>query len=281
MLVGALCGLIFLVAGGLAYAGRGRSIVLKGFPRPCCSSAWPGSAPGAWSSPSRASCRRPGTLSSERCSRSQGVVAVLVFLLSFAWMPRRLQPRWYRDWCDRGRNHAEYPPLAVRAQRRRERPVTGQVEHVVDGTSGVGLAVPPGWHRSEQSGAVLVLTPREWPPDFGFRPNLTVVVEPAGAGTTVGEGRPMALATVLGTLADAHVAAYDVWPTRDPRVITARVAFAYLADGITVLVNQWVFTTEQGVVTVTGSADTDRFLRCEPLFTYALQGLSLPGMDAA
>ena len=34
MLVGALCGLLFLVAGGLAYAGRGRSIVLKGFPTP-------------------------------------------------------------------------------------------------------------------------------------------------------------------------------------------------------------------------------------------------------
>ena len=159
--------------------------------------------------------------------------------------------------------------------------MTGQVEHVVDDASGVGLAVPPGWHRSEQSGAVLVLTPREWPPDFGFRPNLTVVVEPAGAGTTVHEAGSMALAIVLGTLADAHVASYDVWPTRDPRVVGRRVAFAYLADGITVCVNQWVFTTRQGVVTVTGSADTDRFLRCEPLFTYALQGLSLPGMDAA
>ena len=34
MLVGALCALLFLVAGGLAYAGRGRSIVLKGFPTP-------------------------------------------------------------------------------------------------------------------------------------------------------------------------------------------------------------------------------------------------------
>ena len=34
MLVGALCGLLFLVAGGLAYAGRGRLIVLKGFPTP-------------------------------------------------------------------------------------------------------------------------------------------------------------------------------------------------------------------------------------------------------
>lgn len=159
--------------------------------------------------------------------------------------------------------------------------MTGHVEHVVDGTSGVGMAVPPGWQRSEQSGAVLVLTPREWPPDFGFRPNLTVVVEPAGTGTTVHQAGSLALATVLGTLADAHVASYDVWPTRDPRVVGRRVAFAYLADGITVCVNQWVFTTEHGVVTVTGSADTDRFLRCEPLFTYALQGLSLPGMDAA
>ena len=159
--------------------------------------------------------------------------------------------------------------------------MTGHVEHVVDCTSGVGMAVPPGWQRSEQSGAVLVLTPREWPPDFGFRPNLTVVVEPAGTGTTVHQAGSLALATVLGTLADAHVASYDVWPTRDPRVVGRRVAFAYLADGITVCVNQWVFTTAQGVVTVTGSADADRFLRCEPLFTYALQGLSLPGMDAA
>jgi hypothetical protein len=159
--------------------------------------------------------------------------------------------------------------------------VTGPVERVVDDTSGVGLAVPPGWHRSAQPGAVLVLAPREWPPDFGFRPNLTVVVEPADPGTTVGEAGSLALATVLGTLADAHVASYDVWPTGDPRVVGRRVAFAYLADGITVCVNQWVFPTERGVVTVTGSADTDRFLRCEPLFTYAMQGLSLPGMDAA
>jgi hypothetical protein len=48
-----------------------------------------------------------------------GVVAVLIFRLSFAWTPRRLQPRGYRDWCDRGRNHAGYPPLVVRAPRRR------------------------------------------------------------------------------------------------------------------------------------------------------------------
>jgi hypothetical protein len=156
-----------------------------------------------------------------------------------------------------------------------------EVRHVVDDGSGVGLAVPPGWHHIEQPGAVLVLAPREWPPDFGFRPNLTVVVEPAEAGTTVHAAGSMALAVVLGTLADAHVASYDVWPTRDPRVVGRRLAFAYLAAGVTICVNEWVFTTGQGVVTVTGSADTDRFLRCEPLFTYAVQGLSLRGMDAA
>jgi hypothetical protein len=89
-----------------------------------------------------------------------------------------------------------------------------EVRHVVDDGSGVGLAVPPGWHHIEQPGAVLVLAPREWPPDFGFRPNLTVVVEPAEAGTTVHAAGSMALAVVLGTLASAHVASYDVWPTR-------------------------------------------------------------------
>ena len=69
MLVGALCGLLFLIAGGTAYAGRGRSIVLKGFPTPVLFSVWPGAAPVAWSSSCPASCRRPGTPSLERCSR--------------------------------------------------------------------------------------------------------------------------------------------------------------------------------------------------------------------
>ena len=49
MLVAALGALLLLVAGGLAYAGRGRSIVLKGFPTPVLffGLAWPGSVPGA------------------------------------------------------------------------------------------------------------------------------------------------------------------------------------------------------------------------------------------
>jgi hypothetical protein len=119
MLVGALCGLLFLVAGGLAYAGRGRSIVLKGFPTPVLffGLAWLGAGGLVVilsSQLSQAGHPFAGTLLA-----LPGVVGVVVFLLSFAWMPRRLQPRWYRDWCDRGRNHAEYPPLATRVQRRR------------------------------------------------------------------------------------------------------------------------------------------------------------------
>jgi hypothetical protein len=119
MLVGALCALLFVVAGGLAYAGRGRSIVLKGFPTPVLffGLAWAGA--GALvvilsSQLSQAGHPVAGTLLA-----LPGVVSVLVFLLSFAWMPRRLQPRWYRDWCDRGRNYAEYPPLALRRPKRR------------------------------------------------------------------------------------------------------------------------------------------------------------------
>jgi hypothetical protein len=71
MLVGALCALLFLVAGGLAYAGRGRSIVLKGFPTPVLffGLAWLGA--GGLIVPSRASCRRPVTLSSGLCWRSR------------------------------------------------------------------------------------------------------------------------------------------------------------------------------------------------------------------
>ena len=119
MLVGALCSLPFLVAGGLAYAGWGRSIVLKGFPTPVLffGLAWFGAGglvvmlSGQLS---RAGHPVVGTLLA-----LPGVVGVVVFLLSFAWMPRRLQPRWYRDWCDRGRDDAEYPPLGVRWQRRR------------------------------------------------------------------------------------------------------------------------------------------------------------------
>ena len=111
MLVGALCSLLFLVAGGLAYAGWGRSIVLKGFPTPVLffGLAWSGAGGLVVilsSQLSQAGHPVVGTLLA-----LPGVVGVVVFLLSFAWMPRRLQPRWYRDWCDRGRNYAEYPPL--------------------------------------------------------------------------------------------------------------------------------------------------------------------------
>jgi hypothetical protein len=119
MLVGALCALLFLVAGGLAYAGRGRSIVLKCFPTPVLffGLAWLGA--GGLIVPLSGRLSQAGHPVIGTLLAVPGVVAVLVFLLSFAWMPRRLQPRWYREWCDRGRNHAEYPPLATRVQRRR------------------------------------------------------------------------------------------------------------------------------------------------------------------
>ena len=92
MLVGALCGLLFLVAGGLAYAGRGRSIVLKGFPTPVLffGLAWLGAGGLVVilsSQLSQAGHPVAGTLLA-----LPGVVGVVVFLLSFAWMPRRLQP---------------------------------------------------------------------------------------------------------------------------------------------------------------------------------------------
>jgi hypothetical protein len=92
------------LAGASAYAGFGKPIVVTMLPTPNLSFgvAWMG--PAVW-------LMSIGSALLDSPLEVVGVVlAVLglgchvITLLSFFWMPRRLQPRWYTDWVDGGRS---------------------------------------------------------------------------------------------------------------------------------------------------------------------------------
>lgn len=146
----------------------------------------------------------------------------------------------------------------------------------VDETSGVRLAVPEGWAQlpREETGA-LVLAPADWPGDYGFRPNLSVLVSAPTSPTpsihSVGTVTAAGAAAVDG----ARVLAYDVWPAPGERW-GRRVVFAHVVDTTCLVVVQWVLVEDGRTVTVTGTVDTDRYLRVMPAFDEAVAGLELP-----
>jgi hypothetical protein len=146
----------------------------------------------------------------------------------------------------------------------------------VDETSGVRLTVPEGWTQLpvEETGA-LVLAPAHWPEEYGVRPNLSVLVSaPASPAPSVHSAGTV---TAAGAAAidGARVLAYDLWPAPGDRW-GRRVVFAYVVDTACLVVTQWVLVEGDRTVTVTGTVDSDRYLRVTPAFGEALAGLQLP-----
>lgn len=138
------------------------------------------------------------------------------------------------------------------------------------------LAIPDGWQQVAQEPdgegfAPLVLSPADWPEDFGFRPSIGVlggpVEEPVASPHLVGS---QALAVALSR-PDTRVLAYDLWLDGDGR----RLVFAYLDDRRTVVVVQHLMVHRGRRLTISASTDSDRYLRVSPALDQALAGLEL------
>lgn len=146
----------------------------------------------------------------------------------------------------------------------------------VDDASGVRLTVPEGWVQlpPEETGA-LVLAPADWPEDYGFRPNLSVLVSPPSSPAPSIQSVGSVTAAGAAAVDGARVLAYDLWPAPGDRW-GRRVVFAHVVDTTCLVVVQWVLVEDGRTVTVTGTVDTDRYLRVMPAFDEALTGLELP-----
>jgi hypothetical protein len=150
-----------------------------------------------------------------------------------------------------------------------------EVATVRDESTGVTVGVPPLWHQVHQEPdevgfAPLVLTPKEWPADYGFRPSITMIASPpADPPPSVHEAGTEAVAAAMA-LPDTRVLAYEVWAQPEGR----HLVFAYLTGQTAVVVSQVIFNHRQRTVTVTASVDTDRYPRVSNEFAYAFAGLS-------
>lgn len=146
----------------------------------------------------------------------------------------------------------------------------------VDDASGVRLTVPEGWVQlpPEETGT-LVLAPADWPEDYGFRPNLSVLVSPPSSPAPSIQSVGSVTAAGAAAVDGARVLAYDLWPAPGDRW-GRRVVFAHVVDTTCLVVVQWVLVEDGRTVTVTGTVDTDRYLRVMPAFDEALTGLELP-----
>jgi hypothetical protein len=107
MWVAAVAGLPLGLLGLSAYLGYAKPIVAIGFPGPylCFGGAWFG-----LSGVVMALAVALSSAGMEILGLLLGLVAFGCFalmLLSFFWLPRRLQPAWYRGWADRGKRIEE------------------------------------------------------------------------------------------------------------------------------------------------------------------------------
>jgi hypothetical protein len=144
----------------------------------------------------------------------------------------------------------------------------------------ISIAVPDGWQElvqePDEDGFVpLVLSPTEWPEEFGFRPSISVLSappeDPAPSPDVVGTE---AIAAVLAQ-PGSRVLAYDLWRGDSGR----RLVFAHLLGRTAVIVTQHLLVHLGRRVTISTSVDTDRYLRVSPALDEALAGLRLAEAD--
>jgi len=107
MWMGAAAGLLLGLAGLSAYLGYAKPIVAIGFPGPYLffGATWVGPSGVAICLSQlflEAGYEVPGLLLGLAAFGCFGLM-----LLSFFWLPRRLQPAWYRGWVDRGKRIEE------------------------------------------------------------------------------------------------------------------------------------------------------------------------------
>ena len=107
MWVAGVAGLLLGLVGLAAYLGYAKPVVATGFPTPYLFFGV------AWLGLSGVASAVAVTLSSaglDILGLLLGLVAFACFtlaLVSFFWLPRRLQPAWFRGWVDRGRRVEE------------------------------------------------------------------------------------------------------------------------------------------------------------------------------
>jgi hypothetical protein len=153
-----------------------------------------------------------------------------------------------------------------------------EVATVRDAATGVTVGVPPLWHQvlqepDDEGFAPLVLTPKEWPAEYGFRPSITVIASPpADPPPSVHEAGTEAVAAAMA-LPDTRVLAYDMWLDPPGR----RLLFAYLTERTTVVVTQFVFVHLGRTITLTCSVDTVRYVSVCAALNAATDALRLDG----
>lgn len=103
----AAAGFVMFLAGAGAYAGFGKPIVVTMLPKPYLSFglAWLGLAGLLISVGSPLIDTGPKVLGVLISLLGLGCAAIS--LLSFVWLPRLLQPGWYKAWVDGGRSIME------------------------------------------------------------------------------------------------------------------------------------------------------------------------------
>src|SRR5690606_14478701 len=124
------------------------------------------------------------------------------------------------------------------------------------------------------------LAPADWPEDYGFRPNLSVLVSPPSSPAPSIQSVGSVTAAGAAAVDGARVLAYDLGTGQGDRW-GRRVVCAHVVATTFLVVCQWVLVEDGRTVTVTASVDTDRYLRVMPAFDEALTGLGLPEFPRA